>query len=498
MKIKNFYLNSKDQVVVKIVNEILNLFKIEVVDDLEKIEKYHTFSVENTILEDGQKTRVRTRFIARDNQEKSIEFFQEEQMQMDENIKPAVRRLIKRNLYDIFSKFLCMPLAPWGILHGVRPTKIVHKFIDRGFQQTAIVERLKNDYAVSAKKADLVTSLAFKQRSFLATSDYRKVSVYIGIPFCLSKCLYCSFTSYLLPQEEKLKQFLAVLYKDIAAAEAEIKKHKLNVQNIYIGGGTPTSLPNKEFDEFLNVVHEKFFMSETVEFTVEAGRPDSVNSGKIASMVRYGVNRVSVNPQTMQEKTLKHIGRKHTTQAIIELFDNFRQAGIKNINMDVIIGLPGEIADDVKDTMKRIEQLNPDNLTVHTLALKKGSRLKLNLDMYQLPDDETTLAMFDITAASAKTMNMEPYYLYRQGYMRGNLENIGYSKRGAEGLYNIQVMEERQTIIGIGPSATTKAIDTKHWTMETSFQPKDLITYIQNIDKYMQRRQVLLESLFSK
>ena len=215
-------------------------------------------------------------------------------------------------------------------------------------------------------------------------------------------------------------------------------------------------------------------------------------------MVRYGVNRVSVNPQTMQEKTLKHIGRKHTTQAIIELFDNFRQAGIKNINMDVIIGLPGEIADDVKDTMKRIEQLNPDNLTVHTLALKKGSRLKLNLDMYQLPDDETTLAMFDITAASAKTMNMEPYYLYRQGYMRGNLENIGYSKRGAEGLYNIQVMEERQTIIGIGPSATTKAIDTKHWTMETSFQPKDLITYIQNIDKYMQRRQVLLESLFSK
>lgn len=213
-------------------------------------------------------------------------------------------------------------------------------------------------------------------------------------------------------------------------------------------------------------------------------------------MVCYGVNRVSVNPQTMQEKTLQYIGRKHTTQDIIELFDNFRQAGMQNINMDVIIGLPGETVNDVEDTMQKIKGLNPDNLTVHTLALKKGSKLKLNVDTYQLPDDDTALKMFDVTEQYAKLMDMEPYYLYRQGYMRGNLENIGYSKAGAEGLYNIQIMEERQTIIGIGPSATTKVVDTENLTMETAFEPKDLITYMQNIDKYMQRRQELLQFLF--
>lgn len=496
MKIKNFYLNSKDQVIVKIVNEILNLFKVEIVD--EEVVDYISFSVENIITENGLKTRVKTEFIAIDLNGQAEHFSDESQIHPDENIKAAVRRLIKLNLYKIFSAFLSMPSAPWGILHGVRPTKIVHKFIDRGFFKTEIIERLKNDYAVSDKKANLIADLAFKQRSFLATSTFRQVSVYIGIPFCLSKCLYCSFPSYVLPKQDILKGFLQILKKDIMNAYESIKKHNLIVQSIYIGGGTPTSLPNEEFENLLKLVHEKFFMTETIEFTVEAGRPDSVNGGKIASMVHYGVNRVSVNPQTMQEKTLQYIGRKHTTQDIIELFDNFRQVGMKNINMDVIIGLPGETVNDVEDTMQKIKELNPDNLTVHTLALKKGSKLKLNVTTYQLPDDDIALKMFDVTARYAKLMDMEPYYLYRQGYMRGNLENIGYSKLGAEGLYNIQIMEERQTIIGIGPSATTKAVDTEHLTMETAFEPKDLITYMQNIDKYMQRRQDLLQSLFGK
>ncbi|WP_177503181.1 coproporphyrinogen dehydrogenase HemZ [Anaerosinus sp.] len=494
MKIKKFSLNSKDQVIVKIVNEILNLFNIKITNE-ESID-YASFSVKNIVTENELNTKVKTEFIAVSLNGKSKYFIEENQVHSDENLKAGVRRLIKLNLYKVFSSFLSMPSAPWGILHGVRPTKIVHKFIDRNFSKEEIIERLKNDYAVSDRKANLITNLAFKQRSFLKTSSFRKVSVYIGIPFCLSKCLYCSFPSYVLPKKDILEGFLQTLKKDIMNAYESIKKHNLIVQSIYIGGGTPTSLPNEEFENLLELVHKNFFVSETIEFTVEAGRPDSVNSGKIASMVRYGVNRVSVNPQTMQEKTLQYIGRKHTTQDIIELFDNFRQAGMQNINMDVIIGLPGETVNDVEDTMQKIKGLNPDNLTVHTLALKKGSKLKLNVDTYQLPDDDTALKMFDVTEQYAKLMDMEPYYLYRQGYMRGNLENIGYSKAGAEGLYNIQIMEERQTIIGIGPSATTKVVDTENLTMETAFEPKDLITYMQNIDKYMQRRQELLQFLF--
>lgn len=499
VKIKSFTLNSDDEVTSKIVHEMLTLFKIEILTKKhlknDTTYDYESLSIENDIapLEPAMVLTTVT-CIEADGTVKKLA--KEKTARLGEKIPAAIRRLIKLNLYDIFLNLTREKSAPWGILHGVRPTKIIHKYIDAGMSKNEIMMRLQNDYYVDEKKAELISTLAFKQRPFLSESGLNKISVYIGIPFCLSRCLYCSFPSYVLPKEQILQQFLMALKKDIFAAKEVISRNNLIVQNIYIGGGTPTSLPVKEFTNLLEMVKILFLNKDTVEFTVEAGRPDSVNDEKIQTMMQNSVNRVSVNPQTMQEKTLKHIGRKHTIQDIIELFDKFRRVGMENINMDVIIGLPGETAEDVEDTMQRISVLNPDNITLHALALKKGSLLKNNREVYLLPDDETTMKMFNIAMQYAENLGMEPYYLYRQGYMSGNLENIGYSKKCSEGLYNIQIMEERQTIIGIGPAATTKVINTDNWSMETSFNAKDLTTYINSVDKYIERRAALINHAY--
>lgn len=498
VRIKEFLLNSIDEVTTKIVKEVFVLFKIEIIGEpfLEgniPID-YLSISIENHIVE--ELASVKTIVCFTDKKQQKETFLEERFTNVDERIPAAYRRLIKLNLYTILLEFTKCNPAPWGILHGVRPTKIIHKYIDRQMDASMIIQRLQEDYAVSLEKAELITRLAFNQRNLLTRSAPHKVSVYIGIPFCLSRCLYCSFPSYVLPDKKILQQFLSALKKDILAARQVIEENQLVVQNIYIGGGTPTSLPTPEFEDLLTLVKDSFFQKETVEFTVEAGRPDTVNDEKIAAMTRSSVNRVSVNPQTMQEKTLKHIGRKHTTQAIIDLFEQFKQAGMPNINMDLIIGLPGENCADIENTMQQIVHLHPDNITLHALALKKGSALKMNRDVYVLPDDETTMKMFSIAMRYIAELGLEPYYLYRQGYMSGNLENIGFSKPGAEGLYNIQIMEERQTIIGIGPAATTKIVDTKNWSMQTSFNAKDLTTYLYCVDKYIKRRTNLLNQAF--
>lgn len=496
MIVNKFSLNSRTEVVVKIVNEVLGLFKVEV--DANKTADYAELHVVNMAAEHESGIKVLTRavFIHHDCTEDIVEFVKSAEYS-DERQAAAERRLIKLNLYDILLQKTGLPPAPWGIMHGVRPTKIVHKYIRAGLGQEEIIDRLKRDYYVGSEKAELLTRIAFKQLPFLALSSPETVSVYIGIPFCLSRCLYCSFPAYVLPDGDKLAEFMAVLKKDILAARATVKRYGLKVQNIYIGGGTPTSLPDREFAELLELVAASFKQPETREFTVEAGRPDSVNDYKIAVMMQHGVNRVSVNPQTMQQKTLNYIGRKHTVEAIIELFGKFKSKGMESINMDLIIGLPGETLADVDDTLRQVTALKPDDLTIHALALKRGSRLKMNLSEYPLPDDTAVQEMFALALRYVRESGLEPYYLYRQGYMRGNMENIGCSRPGKEGLYNIQIMEEQQTIIGIGPAATTKVVYTDGRPMDTSFNAKDLITYLDSIDKYLDKRAKLLSCAFS-
>nr|WP_245867449.1 coproporphyrinogen dehydrogenase HemZ [Sporomusa silvacetica] len=423
-----------------------------------------------------------------------------------EDITGLTKRLVRLTILKLMRQITGHNPGPWGILRGVRPTKIVHRLLDQGFSHSEITAKLIKEYAATPAKADLVTGIAVHQRPFIATPDKpaggKKVSIYVGIPYCPSRCLYCSFPAYVLPeQREQLEVFLRAITKDIASTAKLLAKFNLSVENIYVGGGTPTSLAGADLSTLLSLVRQDLCGSQTREFTVEAGRPDSINDEKIDVLRQYGINRVSINPQTMQDKTLKQIGRRHTVQDIIDVFAKIRHAGIPVVNMDVIAGLPGETQADMEDTMRQIALLNPENITVHTLALKRGSILKESLRSgmmsgQALPNEEITQAMLKTAADYTANMNMHPYYLYRQKYMTGNLENIGYAKLDTDCLYNMQIMEERQTIIGIGPAAGTKAVNPSNWRLQSSYNAKDVGSYIKNLDIYLSERHTLLSRLY--
>lgn len=493
MKVKEFYLNSEEEIIVKIVREILMLFRIEVVDSNET--DYDLLMVENTLRTDGRPF-VLTKLSVMKADGEELSFSCSDEAGADEREGAAIHRLIKLNLYRLFCEHFSMEPVPWGIFNGVRPTKIVHRYIRQGMEEEEIRLRLMRDYAVSQGKAACITQMAFRQRPFLASSDEKTISIYVGIPFCLSRCLYCSFPAYVLPGREKLDEFMSAWQKDLTSVCQAIETYGLKVQNIYVGGGTPTSLPDTYFSDMLHRVHEAFYGASTVEFTVEAGRPDSMSPAKIACMVELGVNRVSVNPQTMQQRTLERIGRSHTPEDIVQMFYDLREAGIPQINMDLILGLPGETVEDVEDSMQKVSALQPDDITLHALALKRGSRLKLHLDEIELPGDEVTQRMFSMAMSYIGKLGMRPYYLYRQGYMSGQLENVGCCRPGAEGMYNIQIMEEHQTILGIGGAAASKIVDFNEHRLKTSFNAKDLLTYLSSVDKYIERRASLLREVY--
>ena len=505
MKVRTFTLNSKKEIISKITREVLTLFKVEVVGSTGAAD-YAQLSVVNKRLpvpgepREGAKVHMETTLMLFAEDGSLVSYTRQEMGQADELERAAVNRTIKLNLYRIFCEELGYEPAPWGILHGVRPTKIVHRWIEYGFAAEAIVDRLQRDFACSEDKARIITPMAFRQLPFLQTSTEKTISIYVGIPFCLTRCLYCSFPANVLPGPKKLAEFMAVLHKDILAARQAVAQYGFKVQNIYVGGGTPTALPDAEFATMLGWVYEAFYHQDVAEFTVEAGRPDSITPAKIAVMERLHVSRVSVNPQTMQERTLQVIGRQHTPAAVVEMYKALRAAGNFQINMDLILGLPGETAADVADTMEKVTALNPDDITLHALALKRGSRLKLIMEErhVELPGAEETRRMAQVAMSYIDKCGYKPYYLYRQGYMAGDLENIGCAREGAEGMYNIQIMEEHQTIIGIGGSATTKVVDFARRRMKSSFNAKDLVTYLRDVDIYIEKRKALLEEAYGK
>ncbi|WP_297568688.1 coproporphyrinogen dehydrogenase HemZ [uncultured Anaerovibrio sp.] len=493
MRVRKFTLNSEDQVVVKVVREILNLFKIDT--DCDADFDWEELNIINKIRPDVLPI-VETTIDMTGTDGGKIHLVQEAEGRADERYAAGMHRLIKLNLYQLFRREFGFSPAPWGILHGVRPTKIVHRLLDNGLSRDMVVERLCHDYEASNEKAATITDMAIRQKPFLAKSDEKTVSIYVGIPFCLSRCLYCSFPANILPDKAGLDQFMAVFNKDLMAVKQAVRDYGFKVQSIYVGGGTPTSLPDKYFRDMLTNVWSAFYGADTVEFTVEAGRPDSMSEDKIRTMVDMHVTRVSVNPQTMQQRTLRRIGRNHTPEAIVDMFYNLRQAGIPEINMDLIIGLPGEGVADVRDTMEKIIALGPDDITLHSLALKRGSILKLNLDDYELPGDDTCREMFKTAMDYIYKAGLKPYYLYRQGYMSGQLENIGCCRAGAESMYNIQIMEERQTILGIGGAATSKVVNFRTNRLKSAFNAKDLITYLRDVDIYIDKRAKLIAEAY--
>ena len=469
MKIKTFYLNSTKEIIVKIVKEILVLFKVEINDADDTIFDYDELKIEN-IYDDMALNGVKTVLTLRKD-EKLWTYTRQSFLHDDESVKAGTNRLIKLNLYHIFCEDLQAKKAPWGILHGVRPTKIVHRLMEQGLDRQGVIGRLQGDYEVQIDKANLITDIAYLQLPFLAKANDP------------------------LPSSEMTRKYLQTLNYEITKIKALIEQYDFKVQSIYVGGGTPTSLNENDFDDLLSLVAKSFKGDYVEEFTVEAGRPDSLSLEKAKSIVKYGADRVSVNPQTMQDRTLSLIGRKHTSADILRAFKQVRQAGIKHVNTDLIIGLPGEDIKDAQDTINKVIDLAPDDITLHALALKKGSELKLIRDNIVLPDDETVQAMAKIMTTAIDEYGLIPYYIYRQGYMSGQLENVGYSKKGQEGIYNIQIMGERQTILGVGGAATSK-ITYPGKRLQTSFNAKDLYTYLNSIDKYIERRAMLLKEAY--
>ena len=448
---------------------------------------------------DGDQVTVWTRLGYRQEDGSCGSLEKENQAKCDhEDVVTAVRRLIRLNVMRSMRILTKTNTGPWGILHGVRPTKIIHRLLDRGFDAEKILSTLQNDYDISEEKSRLILDIALRQRPFLPTIDRdRQISVYIGVPYCPSRCLYCSFPSHVLPEcREPVEKYLEAVQKDMEAAGQLIAAHGLQVQCVYIGGGTPTSLTGEDFSLLVGQARRWFITSDTQEFTVEAGRPDTLDTEKIAVLKKFGVNRVSINPQTMQQGTLDHIGRQHTVDDVVRAFHQTRQAGIPIINMDIIAGLPGENEADIRNTMEQLKILSPDNLTVHTLALKRGSRLMDEWDQHSLPGEQVTTNMLAIAAEYAGDMKMIPYYLYRQKHQTGNLENVGYCRPNTECRYNMNIMEERQTILGVGPGAGTKAVRSGVWSLQSCYHAKDIQSYIKNLDVYISERSRLLNGLY--
>ncbi len=370
-------------------------------------------------------------------------------------------------------------VLPWGILTGVRPTKIVHRLLDEGWDKKQIIDYLQQEYAVLSAKAEMLTEIAVLQRAFLPRSGQKsKVSIYIGIPFCPTRCAYCSFAAYPLAQwQNYVEDYLAALDLELDTVFAFLRQQHISVENVYLGGGTPTSLDCEQMQHLLRRISENISVDELYEYTVEAGRPDTVTASKLKIMRRHGVNRISINPQTMNDRTLRLIGREHSAEDVLRAFALAREEGFEWINMDMILGLPEETTADVKHTLDCLLSLKPENLTVHTLAVKRASRLNQQAMDFNLPEDNEAAAQAEISEQMIRSAGYLPYYLYRQKQMLGSLENVGYSLSGKEALYNIQMMEERQVVIGLGAGAGSKYIDQNDGSLINQYNPKDPLEY---------------------
>lgn len=402
------------------------------------------------------------------------------------------RNYLHRSLYAIFTRETGKTL-PWGTLTGIRPTKQALERLNQKETEKSIAKYFETEYLCSKEKTELCLAVAQKEQKLLeGIKDKDSYSIYIGIPFCPSICLYCSFSSYPLKQYEAfVEPYLAALFKEIDYAATCFPNKKL--VSVYIGGGTPTTLSAAQLQRLLQKIKSTLDFSHLKEWTVEAGRPDSITKEKLLVLKKEGVTRISINPQSMQQKTLDLIGRRHTTEQIKEAFRLARECGHDNINMDLIIGLTGETAQDVKGTLDEIEKLSPDSLTVHTLAVKRAARLNAELERYRELRSKEAVEMMRLCQEYTKSHGYEPYYLYRQKNMAENLENIGYARAGKEGLYNVLIMEEHHTILALGAGASTKFNFAGTSRLERVENVKSVKDYIERIDEMIQRKKVFLE-----
>lgn len=409
----------------------------------------------------------------------------------DYSNRTEYKNALKQLLYRFLSAETGFDL-PWGTLTGIRPTKIAVSLIEEGKSDQEVLEYYKNVYLASDRKASLAIDIAHRELDILSGIHYEKgYSLYIGIPFCPTTCLYCSFTSFpRMLYEKVIGEYINCLKKEIDYVAENFKDKVLD--SIYIGGGTPTTLLADELDELITYIKAKLDLSQVKEFTVEAGRADSITRDKLETLYRHGITRISVNPQTFKQETLDIIGRRHTVEQVIEAYNMAREIGFDNINMDLIVGLPGEDYSTVEATLNKVKELKPDSVTVHSLAIKRASRLNQWITEHGIECITNSDEIMDMTQNVAKDMGLNPYYLYRQKNMSGNMENVGYAAPGQEGIYNILIMEEVQTIVACGAGTVTKRVY-GDGRIERCDNVKDIKLYIEKIDEMINRKRELFK-----
>ncbi|WP_278682505.1 coproporphyrinogen dehydrogenase HemZ [Paraclostridium bifermentans] len=407
----------------------------------------------------------------------------------EEEIKKKSKTIIKRSIFKVLSE-LYDTYVPWGVLTGIRPVKIVHSLLDEGLSEVEIRQNLKDNYLIKDEKIDLALDIAKRERVFIYPIDKNKISLYVSIPFCPTRCVYCSFPSNPMKQFGHLREnYVKAIVKEIKGLAKLLKETNKEIETLYIGGGTPTTLEAEQLDNLIKSLFMELDLTKIKEFTVEAGRPDTITREKLEVMKKHNVTRISINPQTMNNETLVKIGRDHNVDDIVRCFNMARDLGFNNINMDIILGLVDENVEMVRNTLERIKELSPESLTVHTLAIKRASTLKENLDKYELTRYEEMVSMINLSMEYAKSMGLNPYYMYRQKHMLGNLENIGYAKEGFECIYNIQIMEEKQSNLAVGAGAISKYVYVDEDRIERTDNVKNVEIYIDRVDEMIERKE---------
>lgn len=395
-------------------------------------------------------------------------------------------------LYRLLEEFTGVSLS-WGLLTGVRPIKLFRK-LSHQIGEAAAAEYFRNSLLVSSEKTELAKITCVNEQKILDTSKPESYSLYISIPFCPSRCSYCSFVSQSV---EKAKHLIAP-YVDLLCEELKVtakiaKDCNLRLESVYMGGGTPTSLEAPQLAQILRTVHENYDMSTCREFTVEAGRPDTITKEKLIALKENGCDRLSVNPQTLIDEVLQNIGRRHTVEDFYNSFNLAREVGFTHINTDLIAGLPGDTPESFKKTMEGICSLSPESVTVHTLSMKRSSQLTGDNMQIMARDTENVSEMLSCAYESLSKEDFAPYYLYRQSRMVGNMENTGWSKRGFEGIYNVFIMDETHTILACGAGAVTKLKDPESDNIERIFNFKYPYEYNDRFSEMLSRKKAVYD-----
>ena len=487
---------------------IMAFFPGEKIKDYDKAEKNNLV---NQSGEDKEKVRFMLSAHFNDNEttEVSLDLINDDLsgknrylVKGDYKDRKVFRNHLKLSVYRLLSEYTGRKL-PWGDLTGVRPTKIAMKKIHEGSNRKEVIDYYNEIYDTSEKKAGLAYDVADNELKLVEDIDLKNsYCLYVGIPFCPSRCLYCSFTAYAISlHKDKVDGYIDRLCDEITYISERYKDKKLVA--IYMGGGTPTSISHIQLDRLLTHIDKTFKLkggfedksSENIrllEYTIEAGRPDSITKEKLLVMKDHNVTRISINPQTMNDVTLKVIGRAHTVEDVECAFKLARECGFDNINMDLIAGLPGEDKPMMEHTLDEIYKLHPDSLTIHSLAIKRATRLNEKMDEYKADINHDINEMLEMVSDAAHKLGMEPYYLYRQKNIGGNLENVGYSTPGMECLYNVLIMEELTDIIAVGAGSSSKYVIRNEngdvIRIDRSENCKSIEDYIDRFDEMVMRK----------